>query len=304
MVALPRGLREAHRLITKRAHRMRANRRNPLSQGCSLTKALAGHRSLLMNIDWHLMNVQAWNTCQPCFRALSFRKQPCSHCPKKLCDSFSAGAGRVPSCGFPRGRVVPLWGDRERNACTPPCSELFADSPSQIGFAFCDWNWLASYLCAVSASGPLFFTDLGLRCLLCTSPWTRYFGSHASDEKIKSFANLQSCFRLTGGLCLVQTRCLSVGSVKGSQGSSWSAPTPSNAIWQMGSHTYAEGRPLIHSSAQICCLFPNPINDSKLQVPSRFINSYVASISSTFYEGFLESWFITDWLPICRVHTF
>lgn len=39
----------------------------------------------------------------------------------------------------------------------------------------------ASYLCAVSASGLLFFTDFWLRCLLCTSPWTRYFGSHASD---------------------------------------------------------------------------------------------------------------------------
>lgn len=81
-------------------------------------------------------------------------------------------------------------------------------------------------------------------------------------------------------------------------------PIPSNGVLQMGSHTYAEGRPLIHSSAQICRLFPNPINGSKLQVPSRFINSYVASISSTFYECFLESWFITDWLPICRVHTF
>lgn len=42
------------------------------------------------------------------------------------------------------------------------------------------FSTLASYLCALSASGLLFFTDLCLRCLLCTSPWTRYFGSQAS----------------------------------------------------------------------------------------------------------------------------
>lgn len=111
--------------------------------------------------------------------------------------------------------------------------------------------------------------------------WLRFF--------LKNDENLQSYLCFIRAVCLVQTRRLSLGSVRGIQGSSWLSPIPSNSILQMGSHTYAEGRPLIYSFMQIHCLFPNPMNESKLQVPRRFIKSYVATISSTFHECFLNT---------------
>lgn len=165
------------------------------------------------------MNIYGWNTACPGSEPYLPGNSPVAAALRNcMIPSLLGGGWEVTLLGISRRPVARGHGvmeDLKPNACTTCCSKLFNNSirdklcilwlklKAQLVFLS-----LASYWCALNISRLLYFTDLCLRCILCTSPWTRFLAATICLRwgGKKSYKSSFMPF-LTRAVCLVQTRC-------------------------------------------------------------------------------------------------